>query len=210
MPIGDHIFTLNRIAAEQGSGQNMKQLWNAVVAHPDLKGFDAKHVVKGIETALVRSKNDSIEIGAEHVLKALTDMGIKPAADQTGAQIGASAVEALKQNLTGYTRASTGAAGSRYYSPSSPSTTLTGTKTLFGIKFSELSTEQKVSGGLSLALAGMLGIASMGSLANMVERDEHGNAHMQWSQVGMALCNAAIAAGCGYLGYRTLTQPMYR
>jgi hypothetical protein len=73
-----------------------------------------------------------------------------------------------------------------------------------GANFKKLSTEQKLYGGMSLLIAGMSALGAFNSLTHSVTQDANGNNHIQWSNVGIGLFSAAIAAGSAYAAHAQL------
>jgi hypothetical protein len=73
-----------------------------------------------------------------------------------------------------------------------------------------LPTEHKVNAGIwgAGALLGAFGFAR--SVGHSVHKDEHGENHLQWSNVGIALLQAAMTAGCAYMGVQAVRAGVVR
>lgn len=69
---------------------------------------------------------------------------------------------------------------------------------------SKLSTEQKVYGGLSLIMAGLSAVGAINNFSHAIGKDESGKSTIQWSNVGMGVVGAALAAGTAYLAHQQL------
>jgi hypothetical protein len=67
-----------------------------------------------------------------------------------------------------------------------------------------LSPEHKVNAGMwgVGALLGVFGFAR--SASHAVQKDEQDKNHIQWSNVGVALLQAAMTAGCAYMGVQSI------
>ncbi len=68
-----------------------------------------------------------------------------------------------------------------------------------------LATSQKIYGGMSLVLAALSALGAVRAFGNSVATDETGQRKMDFSQVGMGLLSAALAAGCAYSAHQQLT-----
>lgn len=64
--------------------------------------------------------------------------------------------------------------------------------------------ENKVNGGIWLAGAALSLLGTYHAAKNSLTKDEQGERHVQWSQVGVALIQASLAAGCAFMGVQSL------
>lgn len=64
--------------------------------------------------------------------------------------------------------------------------------------------ENKVNGGIWLAGAALSLLGTYSAAKNSLTKDEKGERHFQWSQVGVALIQASLAAGCAYMGVQSI------
>jgi hypothetical protein len=68
----------------------------------------------------------------------------------------------------------------------------------------QFSTEQKVNAGMWGVGAVMGAFGALSAARGVVAHDEQDKAHVMWSQVGVCLLQAAVAAGCAYMGAQAL------
>jgi hypothetical protein len=64
--------------------------------------------------------------------------------------------------------------------------------------------ENKVNGGIWLVGAALSLLGTYSAAKNSLTKDEQGERHFQWSQVGVALIQAGLAAGCASMGVQSL------
>lgn len=75
----------------------------------------------------------------------------------------------------------------------------------YSASWKALSTENKVYTGMALLMAGMSALGAVNGLTHATRKDEQGNSSIQWSNVGLGLVSAAIAAGCAYAAHSHLS-----
>ncbi len=78
-----------------------------------------------------------------------------------------------------------------------------------GVNLSKLSTEAKVYGGMSLLMAGLSAVGAFNNFNHAVGKDQNGHTHIQWSNVGLGLVSAALAAGTAYVAHQQLRAPTH-
>lgn len=67
-----------------------------------------------------------------------------------------------------------------------------------------VATEHKVNAGIWFAAAALSALGVYSAAKNSVTQDETGKSQVQWSQAGVALLQACLAAGCAYMGAQAL------
>jgi hypothetical protein len=67
----------------------------------------------------------------------------------------------------------------------------------------QLTTEHTIYGGMSLMIAAVCAMGAASSFKHSVNTDAQGNRKVEWSQVGMGIISAALAAGSVYAGVQT-------
>lgn len=77
-------------------------------------------------------------------------------------------------------------------------------------QFEAVPVEHKINAGMwgAGALMGAFGFAS--AAKNSVQQDAEGKNQIQWSSVGVALLQGALAAGCAYMGAQALRSGVGR
>ncbi len=63
-----------------------------------------------------------------------------------------------------------------------------------------LSSEQKMNAGMWMVFAALSALGCYGAAKHSIAKDEDGKSHVQWTQTGIALLQAALVAGCTYMG----------
>lgn len=71
-------------------------------------------------------------------------------------------------------------------------------------KWTNALTPERVNGGIWLAGAALSLLGTYSAAKNSLTKDEKGERHFQWSQVGVALIQASLAAGCAYMGVQSI------
>jgi hypothetical protein len=71
-------------------------------------------------------------------------------------------------------------------------------------RFSHLTTDQKFWGGAALVVAAMNAVSAASYLSQGKEIDAQGNSHLNLSNIGWGLANAALATGLFYMGGKHL------
>lgn len=74
---------------------------------------------------------------------------------------------------------------------------------------SRLSTEAKIYGGISLLMAGLSAVGAFNNFSHAVGKDETGHTQIHWSNVGLGLVSAALAAGTAYVAHQQLRAPAH-
>lgn len=77
------------------------------------------------------------------------------------------------------------------------------------VNISKLSTEAKIYGGMSLLMAGLSAIGAVNGFSRAVSKDENGQNKIQWSNVGIGMVSAALAAGSAYIAHQQLRAPAH-
>lgn len=77
------------------------------------------------------------------------------------------------------------------------------------VNLSKLSTEAKIYGGMSLLMAGLSAIGAVNGFSRAVTKDENGQNKIQWSNVGIGMVSAALAAGSAYIAHQQLRAPAH-
>ncbi|MFZ4540412.1 MAG: hypothetical protein ACOYNL_01210 [Rickettsiales bacterium] len=67
-----------------------------------------------------------------------------------------------------------------------------------------VSKEHKINAGIWSAGAAMSMLGLYSAAKRSVGKDEQGVTHIQWTQMGVAIIQACLAAGCGYMAAQTL------
>ena len=80
----------------------------------------------------------------------------------------------------------------------------------FTEKFESLPAEHKINAGMWGVGALMAAFGFASAAKNSVQQDADGNRHVQWSSVGVALLQGALATGCAYIGAQALRSGVGR
>ena len=77
-------------------------------------------------------------------------------------------------------------------------------------QFEAMPTENKINAGMWGVGALMAAFGFASAAKNSVQQDSDGNHHVQWSSVGVALLQGALAGGCAYIGAQALRSGVGR
>ena len=66
------------------------------------------------------------------------------------------------------------------------------------LRWSQLEKGEQVNAGFNGALALLAAYGTLSAASHAVGHDEDGKTHVQWSQVGLAILQAAMTAACAY------------
>lgn len=77
-------------------------------------------------------------------------------------------------------------------------------------QFDAVPVEHKINAGMWGVGALMAAFGFASAAKNSVQQDAEGNRHVQWSSVGVALLQGALAAGCAYVGAQVLRSGVGR
>ncbi len=73
-----------------------------------------------------------------------------------------------------------------------------------GTKLKTLKTEEIANVGMWLAGGALSAFGLCSAASHSVTRDEDNKAHIQWSNVGVAVLQAALTIGCGFMALKPL------